>query len=178
MPGTGRTDGPEALADVIAAVVDDLGGRLRRFGTRQWREPIGSAGESAADLVHALVVACATVAAELSGDLPPGAPLAPERPPYDAALADRLAVVGRDLALATAAHADDRAVAAVLAGLLVGAKDLRLPRDPACVRRVAAILGVFDSDDDLPNGDVDVLLERLCLQLPGLRRLRLGEVVA
>lgn len=160
------------LPELVGALVDDLADRLRRLGTRHWREPLGPAGETLGDLVHALVRTCAARADELSADRPSGAPETPDRPAYDAALADRLAVTGRDLALALAHAGDERDAVAVLGGLLLAAKDLRLPRDAALVRlvwtRVAPAAG------PVPSGDVDDLLARLGRHRPLLRELRPG----
>ena len=154
-------------------MVDDLANRLRRLGTRQWREQLGAAGETAADLVYALIIACATVEGELSGDRPPRAPSAPDRPPYDAALADRLAVTGRDLAEAVAERADQRVGGAVLAGLLVYAKDLRLPRDPALVEMAWVATRTAGSARAAPEVAGDDLLDLIAQRLPGVRQLRL-----
>ncbi|HVE63525.1 MAG TPA: hypothetical protein VNB94_06970 [Mycobacteriales bacterium] len=188
MPGTGRTEGSDQLAEVIANVVDDLAARLRRLGTRQWREQLGRGGETAADLTYQLVVSCAAREAQLragpprgpaSESRPPGAPTTPERPAYDAALADRLAVTGRDLALALADADDDRAATAVLGGLLLAARDLKLPRDPALVQLVWSRFGSgADSgrSAEPATGDetdcADELLRRLEQESPQLRALR------
>lgn len=94
-----------------------MAARLRRLGSRHWREPVGPAGETVADLVHALTRICAQRERDVTGTRPPGAPDAPERAPYEAALADQLAVVGRDLALAVEASGDPALVTEVLAEL-------------------------------------------------------------
>jgi hypothetical protein len=158
-------------------VVDDLADRLRRFGNRQWREPLGENGETAADVVYALVVACATVQAELSRDRPAGAPLVPDRPPYDAALADRLAVTGRDLAEAVAMQeqdGEDSAGVAVLAGLLVTAKVLRLPRNSSLVERIWVALSPAGSAAVETDATGDGRLDLIARRWPGVRQLRVG----
>ena len=183
MPGTGQTEGSEHLAEVIATVVDDLASRLRRLGTRQWREQLGSGGETAADLTFALVSACASREAELSASpqsgpapasRPPGAPTSPARPAYDAALADRLAVTGRDLALAVGEYGNDRDALAVLAGLLLAARELKLPRDSALVCLVWSQLhsGADPAGAEDESGDADGHLDRLERASPQLRALR------
>ena len=110
-------------------LVEHLATRLRRFGSRHWREVL-SAGVTAADTVHELVGVCALRDAEIGGDRRPGAPAVPNRPAYDAALADQLAVVGRDLALALDRRDDPALAAQVLAELSAYASTLRVTPPP------------------------------------------------
>ena len=119
----------EVGADPAAAVgdlVEHMATRLRRLGRRHWREALGPAGESAADLVYRAVEWCAQREAQLDPVRLDGAPAAPARPAYDAALADQLAVVGRDLALALAAHGDRAPAEQVMSQLEEYARVLKI----------------------------------------------------
>ncbi|HVF19169.1 MAG TPA: hypothetical protein VNA14_02890 [Mycobacteriales bacterium] len=113
----------------IAALIDHIATRLRRFGSRHWRDSLGPAGESAAELVWHAIVWCARAEAELDPGRPPNAPRLPERAAYDAALADQLAVVGRDLAM-SAVHADQSHAEALLAHLRQLARTLKVESKP------------------------------------------------
>ncbi|HVE99172.1 MAG TPA: hypothetical protein VNA12_08335 [Mycobacteriales bacterium] len=117
---------PSDGAGAVAALVEEMATRLRRFGTRHWRETLDG-GRTAGDLVHELVGSLARREAALSPQCDPDE--VPERPPYDAALADQLAVVGHDLADALAKHGDPGASGEVLAELGDYAARLRLPLD-------------------------------------------------
>lgn len=86
-----------ALTDLVARHSRALVDRTRRWPASAWRRPAGSLGTTA-DAVHHLV----RVLAEL-GQLVEAGPAVvrrPERPAYDAALADQLAVVSHDLVAA------------------------------------------------------------------------------
>ncbi len=114
----------------LAALVDHMATRLRRFGSRHWREAVGHPGTSAADAVYDLICFCARREVEVASDRPPGAPEVPTRPAYDAALADQLAVVGRDLALTLEAHGDEALAGQVLAEVRDCARVLRVEPKP------------------------------------------------
>lgn len=119
-------DGPGAR---VLQLTEQMAARLRRLGTRHWREQVGPAGETVGDVVHGLVVRCARREAELLPFRPEIAALEPERPRYDAALADQLAVVGRDLAEALNEAGGDALVDEVVTELREYAARLRLAVD-------------------------------------------------
>jgi len=127
-------DPSDALAGVDAIeadrLVDHMAARLRRFGTRHWRENAGDAGGTAADAVHELVLWCARLDAEIDPERPADVPVDPPRPAYAAALADQLAVVGRDLAIAVGERGDPAIAEEVLTTLRRYARALRIePKD-------------------------------------------------
>jgi hypothetical protein len=119
-----------SAGDDLAALVDHMATRLRRFGSRHWREPVDDRGTTAADAVHELVSLCARREIEVAGNRPAAAPEVPTRPAYDAALADQLAVVGRDLSLALVEHGDEAVSAEVLAEVRGFARLLRVEPKP------------------------------------------------
>ena len=118
-----RRPEPSDEAAAVAALVDEMAARLRRFGTRHWRET-SDGPATAGDVVHELVCSLARREAALTPAPDPNE--VPERPPYDAALADHLAVVGKDLADALSAAGDGATAKDVLETLTAYAERLRL----------------------------------------------------
>ena len=119
-----RRPEPTDDAAAVATLVDEMAARLRRFGTRHWRETVDG-DRTAGDVVHELVASLARREADLTQ--PADADEVPQRPPYDAALADQLAVVGKDLADALTSTAAREISGEVLAELRDYAARLRLP---------------------------------------------------
>ena len=87
-------------ADDLDELIAHMATRLRRLGTRHWREAVAESGATVADVAYDAVAWCARREGALDPARPATAKEVPDRPAYDAAIADQLAVVGRDLAIA------------------------------------------------------------------------------
>lgn len=139
------------LTDQLARQSRALTDRTRRWSPSAWRRPAGALG-SAADVVHHLVGVLATLEQMLDAGAGPAPAVQrrPDRPSYDAALSDQLAVVARDLvdalrarrpgALAAGTPVEQLAALALAETLLHGyACDHRRPEETAAQSAVTQL---------------------------------------